>query len=115
MSLARISAGNAVLDEPKSTVIGTRHIKHYALSIEKSLMKKLNSAKRKQISYKFTGGGLTAELDAITFELFIHACEIYFVNSSNNFDSVIKDNSTDRHGSVTQRTKSKNLIRMAIL
>jgi hypothetical protein len=66
MSLARISAGNAVLDEPKSTVIGTRHIKHYALSIEKSLMKKLNSAKRKQISYKFTGGGLTAELDAIT-------------------------------------------------
>jgi hypothetical protein len=57
-----ISAGNAVLDEPKSTVIGTRHIKHYALSIEKSLMKKLNSTKRKQISYKFTGGGLTAEL-----------------------------------------------------
>jgi hypothetical protein len=39
-----------VLDEPKSTVIGTRHIKHYALSIEKSPMKKLNSAKRKQIS-----------------------------------------------------------------
>ena len=90
MSLARISVGNAVLDEPKSTVIGTRNIKHYALNIEKSLMKKLNSAKRKQISYKFT-----AKLDAITFELFIHACEIYFVNSSNNFDSVIKDNSTD--------------------
>jgi hypothetical protein len=28
MSLARISAGNVVLDEPKLTVIGTRHIKH---------------------------------------------------------------------------------------
>ena len=67
-------------------------------------MKKLNSAKRKQISYRFTGGVLTAELDANTFELFIHACEIYFVNSSNNFCSVIKDNFTDRHGSVTQRT-----------
>jgi predicted Rossmann fold nucleotide-binding protein DprA/Smf involved in DNA uptake len=44
MSLARISVDDAVLDEPKSTVIGTRHIKHYALRIEKSLMKKLNSA-----------------------------------------------------------------------
>jgi hypothetical protein len=104
MSLARISVDDAVLDEPKSTVIGTRHIKHYGLNIEKSLMKKLNSAKRKHISYRFTGGGLTAELGAITFELFIHACEIYFVNSSNNFCSVIKDNFTDRHGSVTQRT-----------
>jgi hypothetical protein len=93
-----------LVNEPKSTIIGTRHIKHYALNIEKSLMKKLNSAKRKQISYRFTGGGLTAELDAITFELFIHACEIYFASSSNNFGSVIKDNSTDRHGSVTQRT-----------
>ena len=95
MSLARISVDDAVLDEPKSTVIGTRNIKHYALNNEKSLRKKLNSAKRKQISYRFTGGGLTAELDAITFELFIHACEIYFVNSSNNFGNVIKDNSTD--------------------
>jgi hypothetical protein len=55
MSLAGISAGNAVLDEPKSTVIGTRHIKHYALSIEKSLMKKLNSAKRKQICQEYSG------------------------------------------------------------
>ena len=42
----------------------------YILNVEKSLNKKLDSAKRTSISHKMTDGGLTAQLDAVSFELF---------------------------------------------
>lgn len=78
--------------------------KQYVLNLEKSLLKKLNCAKRNHITYKFTGGGFTAELDAVTFELFRYACDTYYVESANSFNDVSKDHSIDRHGNMTQIT-----------
>jgi hypothetical protein len=43
---------------------------------------KLESTKRPEIVYTKTGGGVTAKLDAVTFELFNHACEVYYKNTS---------------------------------
>jgi hypothetical protein len=54
---------------------------NYTLIIEKSLRKKLESTKRPEIVYTKTGVGVTAKLDAVTFELFNHACEVYYKNT----------------------------------
>ena len=59
---------------------------NYTLNIEKSLRKKLESMKRPEIVYTKTGGGVTAKLDAVTFELFNHACEVYYKNTSELLD-----------------------------
>ncbi|CAC5402801.1 RAG2 [Mytilus coruscus] len=77
--------------------------KSYSLNLEKTLNKKLDSAKRTNVSYKFTGGGFTAEFDAITFEMFRYACDMYFCDSSNTFD-IIKDKATDANGCIVQTT-----------
>ena len=43
--------------------------KPYALNIQKSLLKKLEAAKKSSIEFSMTGGGLTAQADAVSFEL----------------------------------------------
>lgn len=63
-----------------------RYENNYTLNIEKSLRKKLESTKRPEIVYTKTGGGVTAKLDAVTFELFNHACEVYYKNTSEILD-----------------------------
>jgi hypothetical protein len=54
---------------------------NYTLNIEKSLRKKLESTKRPEIVCT-----KTAKLDAVTFELFNHACEVYYKNTSEILD-----------------------------
>jgi len=104
MALAVVT--NAATSKNKDVLMsgGIVHTKHYALNIEKSLSKKLKCTKKKQITYKLTGGGFTAELDAVTFELFSHACESYYMSDTTTFQKVIKDNSCDRLGFMTQKT-----------
>jgi hypothetical protein len=53
---------------------------NYSLNIEKSLKKKLECTKRSEIQYTATGGGITVELDAVSFELFTSAVELYCRN-----------------------------------
>ncbi|CAC5421254.1 unnamed protein product [Mytilus coruscus] len=86
ITFTSISDGIQSLDKKEVT-----YTKSFTLNIEKSLTKKLNSAKRNQISYKCTGGGFTAELDAVTFELFLNACEIYYSQSTQTFSDVKTD------------------------
>ncbi|CAC5391271.1 unnamed protein product [Mytilus coruscus] len=90
-----ISDGNQSLDKKEVT-----YTKSYTLNIEKSLTKKLNSAKRNQISYKCTDGGFTAKLDAVTFELFLNACEIYYSQSTQTFNDVKTDVFVDKFGNM---------------
>lgn len=107
MALAGVT--NAATSENKDVLMsgGMVHTKHYALNIEKSLSKKLKCKKskqiKKQITYKLTGGGFTAELDVVTFELFSHACESYYMSDTTTFQKVIKDNSCDRLGFMTPK------------
>lgn len=63
-----------------------RYENNHTLNIEKSLRKKLESTKRPEIVYTKTGGGVTAKLDAVTFELFNHACEVYYKSTSEILD-----------------------------
>ena len=74
-----------------------RYENNYTLNIEKSLRKKLESTKRPEIVYTQTGGGVTAKLDAVIFELFNHACEVYYKNTSEilNFKKTV---ATDKEG-----------------
>ena len=90
MALTRSSSRNSD-DYKKIANIGIVHTKQYDLNIEKSLHKKLKCANRKQITYEFTHGGFTAKLDAVTFELFHNACEIYCIQSANSFYNVCDD------------------------
>ena len=74
-------------DEMKSTMtrscnyrVQNSYNNNYNLNIEKSSKKKLESTKRSEIHYTFTGGGITAELDAVSFELYTFAVELYCSN-----------------------------------
>jgi len=57
----------------------------------------LNCTKKNQITYQITGGGFTAEYDAVTFELLRNACNIYY-NSSNDFFSGVNKDDYKLHG-----------------
>lgn len=72
----------------------------YTLNIEKSLNKKLDSARKKGATYKLTKGGLTADLDAVTFELFVHACEQFYQLSPTY--ELTKTTATDKKGNIVQ-------------
>jgi len=80
------------------------HKQQYVLNIKKSLANKLNCAKKNQITYQITGGGFTAEYDAVTFELLRNACDIYYISSNEFFSGVNKDDMNDRTGNLVQRT-----------
>ena len=77
----------AISDEIKSTLTRScnsqaqnYYTNNYSLNIEKSLKKKLECTKRSEIQYTATGGGITVELDAVSFELFTSAVELYCRN-----------------------------------
>ncbi|CAC5398600.1 unnamed protein product [Mytilus coruscus] len=78
---------------------------NYTLNIGKSLKKKLESTKVTEITYSKTGGGITGKLDAITFELFLYACETYYKNSLDILD-FSKTAATDNVGNNVQITYS---------
>ncbi|CAC5398871.1 unnamed protein product [Mytilus coruscus] len=65
-----------------------------------ALKKKLDATKRTEISYEITGGGLTAELDAISFELLLFACKTLY----NDMSNVRTDISKDKSGNIVQYT-----------
>ncbi|CAG2216627.1 unnamed protein product [Mytilus edulis] len=67
--------------------------------------KKLESTKVTEITYSKTGGGITGKFDAITFELFLYACEIYYKNSQDILD-FSKTAATDNVGNNVQITYS---------
>ena len=67
------------------------------------MRKQLESTKRPAIVYTKTGGGVTAKLDAVTFELFNHACEVYYKNTSEILDFK-KTVATDKEGNNVQVT-----------
>ena len=75
---------------------------NYTLNIEKSLKKKLESTKRTEIEYENTKGGITSKLDAVSFELFIHACEKFYGES--NLHEFTKTTATDRQSNNVQYT-----------
>lgn len=104
MALNRIESTDASTNSRTVAKIGITFTKPYSLNIEKSLLKKSKAAKRNHISYNCTGGGFTAELDAITFELFSNACEIFYIQSANSFYDVRKDVSNDKSGNTVQKT-----------
>ncbi|VDI31295.1 Hypothetical predicted protein [Mytilus galloprovincialis] len=74
--------------------------KCYSLNIEKALKKKFDATKRTEISYEITGGGLTTELDAISFELLLFACKTLY----NDMSNVRTDISKDKGGNIVQYT-----------
>ena len=76
---------------------------NYTLNIDKSLRKKLESTKRTEIVCTKIGGGITAKLDAVTFELFNHACEVYYKNTSEILDFK-RTVATDKEGNNVQVT-----------
>lgn len=83
----------------------------YKLNIEKSLKKKLESTKRSDIIYEITRGGITVKLDAVSFELFVYACEQYYdINTVSDHD-FRKTTATDKQGNNVQYTYHINRTR----
>lgn len=83
----------------------------YKLNIEKSLKKKLESTKRSDIIYEITRGGITMKLDAVSFEVFVYACEQYYdIETVSNYD-FRKTTATDKQGNNVQYTYHINRTR----
>ena len=85
------------LHDERGNPIADEYENNYILNVEKLLNKKLDSAKRTNISYKTTNRGLTAQLDAVSYELFLYACQQFYSNSDNNYEYT-KTNVTDKKG-----------------
>ncbi|CAC5379549.1 unnamed protein product [Mytilus coruscus] len=78
--------------------------KTYSLDIDKVLQNKLESAKRTDISYKMTGGGLTVTLDLATFEFFIAAISSYYQCYPLSAGEITFQSEHDRRGVLVQKT-----------
>jgi len=78
--------------------------KSYSLNIDKSLQKKLESARRIEIQFKYTGGGITATLDLATFELFIAAMSEYYDKYPSVHGNVKCQVDCDKSGIIVQKT-----------
>lgn len=78
------------------------YVNIYILNVEKSIKKKLESTNISEIEYKFTGGGITIQLDAVSFEVFLYACEQCYSNSSNY--EISKTTDTDKQDNEVQHT-----------
>ncbi|CAC5361138.1 unnamed protein product [Mytilus coruscus] len=73
----------------------------FVLNLKKSL-KKLDCTNRNEITFNFTKGGITIQLDPISIELFIHACDQFYKNPITKIDSFNKTTMKDRIGNETQ-------------
>lgn len=82
--------------------------KTYTLNPEKTIKKKIDATKRVSIEYNATGGGITAKMDAASFEMFKFACEKHFTDLStqSNERMVNLDKSVDTKGNIVQFTYS---------
>lgn len=78
--------------------------KTYSLDIDKVLQNKLETAKRTDISYKMTSGGLTVTLDLATFELFIAAISSYYQCYPLSAGEITFQSEHDRRGVLVQKT-----------
>ena len=75
--------------------------KDYALSIEKSLVKKLEATRRNaSIEYQMTGGGLKGMMDTASYELMKRAIEQYYVDFPKERGTVRIDKDIDQKGAV---------------
>ena len=77
--------------------------KPYELNVQKSLAKKLEATKRKNIEYRYTDGGVTGQADAVTFELLKEALLVYFGAEKKDYKCKITE-SKDRDGNCVQKT-----------
>ena len=91
-----------------SNVQNTCSSRDYTLNPDKVLLKKLNAAKRQQVEYLTTGGGIKATMDAVSFELFKFACYDYYHTFNSKFN-VKNDVSKDNKGNTVQHTYSVTL------
>ncbi len=83
---------------------GLHRSNDYVLNIDKSLRKKLVAAYRASVSYSFTGGGVTAKVDAATFQLFLTAISQFYSTYPVNVGSPECTVSKDKKGHVVQYT-----------
>ena len=79
------------------------------LNPDKCLRKKLQAAKRQKVEYASKGGGIVANLDEVSFELFRHTCTD-FLNAPNvQIVRVDRDNANDNKGNIMQYTYTVHL------
>lgn len=98
-SLRRQNSGNNI---PISLNVGQQYENSYALNVQKSLKKKLECTKRSVITYNKTLGGITAQYDAVSFELLLFACGQYYTEKNDYV--LIKTTATDNKGKHCQYT-----------
>ena len=79
-----------------------------SLNVQKSLAKKLEAAKRNTVEYRHTGGGLTGQADAVTFELMKEALLTFFSNETHSFKSMITD-SKDKVGNCVKKNNQGSI------
>ena len=100
---------NQVVTPQRQPVCETRSRKDYTLNIDKCLRKKLSAAKRQKIDYTIKGGGLVANLDAVSFELFKYACTEFHSAFNDQIVRVDRDDATDNKGNTVQNTYTVHL------
>ena len=76
--------------------------KNYTLNIDRTLMKKIKATNRHSIEYKYTDGGITATLDAISFELFKLSLSEYYSKFPASKGVIETHFDKDKKGNVVQ-------------
>ena len=104
-----ISCSNMNVTPNRHLINETNSNKNYTLNIDKCLRKKLQAARRQKVEYAVKGGGIVANLDAVSFELFKHACSVYQNAFNDQIVRVDKDSATDNKGNVVQHTYTVHL------
>lgn len=97
----------SLLSDNRNSVHTVRNVhssRDYTLNPDRALLKKLIAAKRQQVEYVVTGGGIKATMDAVSFELFRFACDDYYQSYNDNLFNVKVDESKDNKGNTVQYT-----------
>ncbi|MEW8548790.1 MAG: PHD finger domain-containing protein [Candidatus Thiodiazotropha sp.] len=104
MSVVKI----AIEEDNEAQELSESH-RDYALNLDKTFRKKLQAAKRQQVEYMVKDGGIVANMDAMSFEIFRFSCQKYYSSPVGQIQNIKKDSAKDTKGNIVQITYTVSL------
>lgn len=99
-----LSGGNIAMVDGSDIQLQSVSHRDYSLNLDKALRKKLQAAKRQHVEYMVKDGGIVANMDAVSFEIFRFSCQQYYSSPVDQIQKVKTDNAKDTRGNIVQVT-----------
>lgn len=84
-------------------------LRDYSLNPDRALRKQLQASRRQHIDYIVKDGGVVANMDAMSFELFRYSCEQFYNSPVSHIQRVKKDSVNDTNGNIVQTTSTVSI------